>query len=211
MGSQAGPSNLWSDCTNYSRPLFSKECDPPHRAPPERVCLHFLKPSPELLMRSPEEPEKALCGVTWRPSLGSLPGDHFPGEFTLRHSPPGSPVAGCPTLSCGRCAQASDVPGTTAFISKYQWAKHFVWGGGKCSYKKVSFLAKGCHSLWSGPVACCCPQSADQLPHVLLEYSQASGLRFSYWARFLPRLKNSSVYSIPPPLPPFFSLLNLQI
>lgn len=51
----------WSDCTNYSRALFSKECDPPHRAPPERVCLHFLKPSPEQLMHSPEEPERALC------------------------------------------------------------------------------------------------------------------------------------------------------
>ena len=180
MGSQAGLSNLWSDCTNYSRALFSKECDPPHRAPPERVCLHFLKPSPGQLMHSPEEPERALCGVIQRPSLGSLPGDHFPGEFTLRHSPPGSPVAECPTLSCRKCTQASDIPGTTASISKHQWAKHFVWGRGKCLHEKVSFLAKGCHSLCSGPVACCCPQSADQLPHVLLEYSQPSGLQFSY-------------------------------
>ncbi|MXQ86257.1 hypothetical protein E5288_WYG006571 [Bos mutus] len=36
------------------------------------------QPSPEQLMRSPEEPERALCGVIQRPSLGSLPGDHFP-------------------------------------------------------------------------------------------------------------------------------------
>lgn len=27
--------------------LFSKECDTPHRAPPQRVCLHFLKPFPD--------------------------------------------------------------------------------------------------------------------------------------------------------------------
>ena len=112
-----------------------------------------------------------------------------------------------PALFNRKCMQGSDIPGTIAYISKHQWAKHFVWGRGKRLDKKSLFLQKGvilcAFTQWSVAVLSLHHSFSRIFPTPWLGLSE---LLEGFLMGQVP-LRNSAACSFPPTPSPFPLLL----